>query len=73
MNSSYNPVTKNKHLNRKMGRRPNQPFQRRHTDGQQAHETMLNLDNYYRNANQKYNEVSQVFTGQNGHHQKFYK
>ena len=30
---------------------------------------MLNIANYQRNANQKYNEVS-FYTGQNGHHQK---
>ena len=28
-------------------------FQRRHTDGQQAHENMLNIANHQRNANQK--------------------
>ena len=27
-------------------------FQRKHTDGQQAHEKMLNIINYQRNANQ---------------------
>ena len=53
-----------------MGRRPKQTFlQRRHTDGQKAHEKMLNITNYYRNANQNYNEVS-PHMGQNGHHQK---
>ena len=53
-----------------MGRRPKQTFlQRRHTDGQKAHENMLNIVNYQRNANQNYNEVS-PHTGQNGHHQK---
>ena len=32
---------------RKMGRRPKQTFlQRRHTDGQQTHEKMLNITNY---------------------------
>ena len=36
-----------------------------------AHEKMLNLINYYRNANQNYNEVS-PHTSQNGH-QKIYK
>ena len=33
---------------------------------------MFNITNYYRNANQNYNEVSS-HTGQNGHHQKIYK
>ena len=58
---------------KKMGRRPKQTFlQRRHTDGQQAHEKMLNTANYQRTANQNYNEVS-PHTGQNDHHQKVYK
>ena len=56
-----------------MGRIPKQTFlQRRHTDGQQTHEKMLNITNYQRNANQNYNEVS-PHTGQNGYHQKIYK
>ena len=55
-----------------MGRRPKETFhQRRHTDGQEAHEKMLNITNQ-RNANQNYNEVS-PHTSQNGHHQKVYK
>jgi len=33
-------------------------------------EKMLNIANYWRNANQGYNEVS-AHTGQNGHHLKF--
>ena len=32
-------------------------FQRRHTDGQKAHEKMLNITNYQRNENQNYNDV----------------
>ena len=49
---------KNKPPNQKMGRRPKQTFlQRRQTDGQKAHEKMLNITNYQRNANQNYNEV----------------
>ena len=53
-----------------MGRRPKQTFlQRRYTDGQQAHEKMLNITNYQRNANQNYNEVL-PHIGQNDHHQK---
>ena len=40
-----------------MSRRPKQTFlQRRHTDGQQAHEKMLNITNYWRNATQNHNE-----------------
>ena len=42
---------------------------RKHTDGQQAHEKMLNIANYERNANQNYSEVS-PHTGQNSHRQK---
>ena len=42
-----------------MARRPKQTFlQRRHTDGQKAHEKMFNTANYQRNANQNHNEVS---------------
>ena len=53
-----------------MGRRPKQIFlQRRHTDGQQAHEKMLNISNYQTNANKNYNEVSS-HTSQNGYHKK---
>ena len=44
-------------------------LQRRHTDGQEAHEKMLNITNYWRNANQSYNEIT-PHTSQNGHHQK---
>ena len=32
-----------------------------------AHEKMLNITNYQRNANQNYNELLS-HTGQNGHH-----
>ena len=36
-----------KQRNQKMGRRPKKTLlQRRHTDGQQAHEKMLNITNY---------------------------
>ena len=56
-----------------MARRPKQTFlQRRHTDGQQKHEKMLNIANYQRNENQNYDEVS-PHTGQNGHDEKVYK
>ena len=38
-----------------MGRRPKQTFlQRRYRGGQQAHEKMLNITNYQKNANQNY-------------------
>ena len=40
-------TTKNKQPNQKMGKRPKQTFlQRRHADGQKAHEKMLNNTNY---------------------------
>ena len=42
-----------------MGRRPEQTLlQRRHTDGQQAHEKMINTANHQRNANQNHDEIS---------------
>ena len=67
------PKNKTKQKNQKMERRSEQTFlQRKHTDGQKAHEKMLNISNYQRNANQNYNEVS-PHTGQNDHQQKVYK
>ena len=61
--------------NQKMGRRPihkQTSLQRRHTNGQQAHEKTLNIANYQRNANKNYNGVS-PHTSQSNCHQKFYK
>ena len=56
-----------------MGKISKQTFlQRRHAGGQKAHEKMLSIADYQRNANQIYNEVS-PHTNQNGHHQKVYK
>ena len=50
---------KKRQPNQKMSRRLKQTFfKRRHTDDQQAHEKMLNITNYQRNANQSYTEVS---------------
>ena len=43
-------------------------FQRRQTDGEQAHEKMLNT-NHQGNANQNHNEVS-LHTCQNSYQQK---
>ena len=64
---------KNKWPNQKMGQRAKQTFlQRRHTDGSQTHEKMLNITHYQRNVNQNNNEVSS-HTGQNGCYQKVYK
>ena len=39
-------ISKNKHLNQKMGRRPKQLFLQRHTDGPEAHEKMFNITSY---------------------------
>ena len=47
-------------------------LQRRHTDGQEAYEKMLNITYYQRDANQNYNEVS-PHTGPDGHYQEIYK
>ena len=50
-----------------MGKRPEQIFlQGRYTDGQQAHEEMLNITDYKRNANQNYHEIP-PHTSKNGH------
>ena len=49
-----------------MGQRLKQTFfQRRHTDGSQTHEKMLNITHYQRNGNQNHNEVP-FHTSQNG-------
>ena len=56
-----------------MGRRPEQIFfQRRHTDGQQAHEKMLNITNHQKNANQNNKELS-PHTYQNDYYEKDHK
>ena len=66
-------IKKDKQPNQNMCRKSKQTFlQRRHTDVQKAHEKMLNIPNYQKNANQNYNEVL-PHTGQDGHHQKVYK
>ena len=53
----------------KMERRHEQTFlQRRHTDGQQRHEKMLNITHHHGNANQNYNETSS-HTCQNDYNQ----
>ena len=57
---------------KKMGQRTKQTFlQRRHTNGQETHEKMLNITHYQRNANQNHNEVPS-YTGQNGCYPKVY-
>ena len=58
-----------KQPNQKMGRRPKYTFLQRHKDSQKAHEKMLNITDYQRNANQNYSEILS-HTNQNGHHQK---
>ena len=56
-----------------MGQRTKQTFlQRRHIDGKQTHEKMLNVTHYQRNANQNHNEVP-LHTSQNGCYPKVYK
>ena len=53
-----------------MGRRPEQTFlQGRHTDGQCAHEKMLNISKHHGNVNQNHNEIS-PYTCQKGYYQK---
>ena len=44
-------------------------FQGRYTNGQQAHEKMLNITNHWGNANQNHNEIS-PHTYQNDYYQK---
>ena len=60
-------------LLQKMGQRTKQTFlQRRHTDGYQTHEKMLNITHYQRNANQNHNDVP-FHASQNGCDPKVYK
>ena len=47
-------------------------LQKRHTDGEEAHEKIFNITNHWGNANQNYNEIIS-HTSQNGYHQKIYK
>ena len=58
---------KSQQPNGKVGKRPEQTFLQRYTDDQQAHEKMLNIADYKRNANQNYHEIP-PHTSQNGHH-----
>ena len=49
---------KNQQSNEKMSRRSKYTsLQRRHTEDEEAHEKVLNITNYSRNANENYNEV----------------
>ena len=64
---------KNKRPNQKVGQRTKQTIlQKRHTDGLQTHEKMLNTTHYQRNANQNHNEVP-FHASQNGCYPKVYK
>ena len=64
---------KNKRPSQKVGQRTKQTFlQRRHTDGYQTHEKMLNITHYQRNANQNHYEVP-FHASQNGCDPKVYK
>ena len=47
-------------------------FQRRHMNGQKAHEKTLSIANHQRNANQNHSETAPCMS-QNGYHQKVYK
>ena len=60
-----------KEKNEKTGLKFNS-LQRRHTDGSQTHEKMLNITHYQRNANQNHNEVP-FHASQNGCYPKVYK
>ena len=56
-----------------MGQSTKQTFlQRRHMDGYQTREKMLNITHYQRNANQNHNELP-FHACQNGCFQKVYK
>ena len=63
---------KNKLPNQKMDQNTQTLLQRRHTDGYQTHEKMLNITHYQRNANQNHNEVP-FHASQNGCDPKVYK
>ena len=65
-----NSIKKNKQSNQKTSRITEQTFfQRRETDGQKAHEKMLNIINYQVNANQNNNKIS-FHTCKNGYYKK---
>ena len=52
-----------------MGKRHEQTFLQRHTDGQQTHEKTLNITHHPGSANQNHSEIS-PHTCQNGSNQK---
>ena len=59
MNSSYNTMSKNKPV-KTQAEDLNRHFSKEviYTDDQQAHENMLNTDNFSRSANQNHNEIT---------------
>ena len=70
INSSYNSISNKQTTWLKNGQKTWITFlQRIHTDGQQAHEKVLDIANHKRNANQNHNEIS-PHTCQNGWYQK---
>ena len=73
MKNSYNSTTEKQTPDFKISRGSEQTFfQRRNTDGQQAHEKMFNIADHQSNENQNHNEVT-PHTCRNGYHQKVYK
>ena len=53
-----------------MGKGPEETFfQRRHTDGQQVHETMIKITDHQGNASQNHSKIS-PHTYQNGYYKK---
>ena len=71
MKNLYNSTAKkNNNLIEKWAKRLEQTFlQKRFIDGQKAHEKMLNITDYQRDANQNYYEIP-PHNSLNGHHQK---
>ena len=71
MNTSHSFIPKEKATHpKKWSEDLNRHFSK-DTYSQKAHEKMLNITNYQRNANQNYNEFLSD-TGQKGHNQKVY-
>ena len=62
-------VKKKKKIGLKKGKGSQTFSQRKHTDGQQVQEKMLNITKQQRNANQNHNEISPP-TCQNGYQEK---
>ena len=67
---SYNSEAESQAIQLEMDRGSEQTFyQRRHTDGQQTHEKMLDITNHQGNATQNHSEIS-LHTCQNCCYQK---